>query len=87
MTITVAIVGSGPSGFYTADALLKKDVDCEIDIIERLHLRQHERQWPVRLVVHEDIFQPLTIFAELHDFQGKAALGKFQPLVRILAKD
>ena len=36
MTITVAIVGSGPSGFYTADALLKKDVDCEIDIIERL---------------------------------------------------
>lgn len=36
MTIRVAIVGSGPSGFYTADALLKADQDVEIDIIERL---------------------------------------------------
>ncbi len=36
MGISVAIVGSGPSGFYTADALVKSDVDCEVDIIERL---------------------------------------------------
>lgn len=36
MTINVAIVGSGPSGFYTADALLKSDADVRIDIIERL---------------------------------------------------
>ncbi|MEK9662069.1 MAG: FAD-dependent oxidoreductase, partial [Alphaproteobacteria bacterium] len=36
MTIRVAIIGSGPSGFYTADALLKGDRDVEIDIIERL---------------------------------------------------
>jgi len=36
MTIKIAIIGSGPSGFYTADALLKGDRDVEIDIIERL---------------------------------------------------
>jgi ferredoxin--NADP+ reductase len=36
MTLSVAIVGSGPSGFYTADALYRAREDCEIDIIERL---------------------------------------------------
>ncbi len=36
MTISVAIIGSGPSAFYTAEALIRDDVDCQIDIIERL---------------------------------------------------
>ncbi|MDP6343098.1 MAG: FAD-dependent oxidoreductase [Alphaproteobacteria bacterium] len=36
MPISVAIVGSGPSGFYTAEALAKAEADCLIDIIERL---------------------------------------------------
>ena len=36
MPINVAIIGSGPSGFYAADALLKTGIDCRIDIIERL---------------------------------------------------
>ena len=36
MPLKVAIVGAGPAGFYTADALLKSDTECEIDIIERL---------------------------------------------------
>ena len=36
MTVRVVIVGSGPSGFYTADALIKSGVDCEIDVIDRL---------------------------------------------------
>jgi len=36
MPVSVAIVGAGPGGFYTADALLKQGVDCRIDIIERL---------------------------------------------------
>lgn len=36
MTISVAIVGSGPAGFYTAAALLESGADCTIDIIERL---------------------------------------------------
>ena len=36
MGLNVAIVGSGPSGFYTVAALLKSGVDCRIDVIERL---------------------------------------------------
>ena len=36
MPISVAIVGAGPGGFYTADALLKAEAECLIDIIERL---------------------------------------------------
>jgi adrenodoxin-NADP+ reductase len=36
MPVRVAIIGSGPAGFYTADALLKSGADVEIDIIERL---------------------------------------------------
>ena len=36
MTLSVAIVGSGPAGFYTADALLRADETCRVDIIDRL---------------------------------------------------
>jgi ferredoxin--NADP+ reductase len=36
MTLSVAIVGSGPSGFYTAESLLRIRDDITIDIIERL---------------------------------------------------
>lgn len=36
MTLRVAIVGSGPSGFYTADSLIKADPDCEIVILDEL---------------------------------------------------
>ena len=36
MTLRVAIVGSGPSGFYTAESLLRAAEDIEIDIVERL---------------------------------------------------
>lgn len=36
MPVSVAIVGSGPAGFYAADALLRAEVDCQIDLIERL---------------------------------------------------
>ena len=32
----VAIVGSGPSGFYAAEALIKSDIVVEIDMLERL---------------------------------------------------
>ena len=35
MPITVAIIGSGPAGFYTAEALLK-DGGVDVDIIDRL---------------------------------------------------
>ena len=36
ISVSVAIVGSGPSAFYTADALIKSGLDCRIDLIERL---------------------------------------------------
>jgi len=36
MTFRVAVVGSGPAGFYAADSLLKSDLEIEVDLIERL---------------------------------------------------
>jgi NADPH-dependent glutamate synthase beta subunit-like oxidoreductase len=36
VVITIAIIGSGPSGFYSAAALLESGADVQIDIIERL---------------------------------------------------
>jgi NADPH-dependent glutamate synthase beta subunit-like oxidoreductase len=36
MPINVAVIGSGPSGFYTVDALRKSDKGVRVDIIERL---------------------------------------------------
>ncbi len=36
MTLSVAIVGSGPSGFYAIEALLERNQDIAIDLIERL---------------------------------------------------
>ena len=34
--LRIAIVGSGPSGFYATEALIKSDLKVEIDLIERL---------------------------------------------------
>ena len=34
--LRVAVVGSGPAGFYAASALLASDLDVEVDMIERL---------------------------------------------------
>ena len=36
MSISVVIVGSGPSGFYVAEALIKSEADVVIDIVDRL---------------------------------------------------
>ena len=36
MPVTIAIVGAGPSGFYTAAALIKSGLDCRIDFVEAL---------------------------------------------------
>jgi NADPH-dependent glutamate synthase beta subunit-like oxidoreductase len=36
MGLTVAIVGSGPGGFYSAAALVKDIPDCRVDVIDRL---------------------------------------------------
>ena len=34
--LRVAIIGSGPSGFYAADALLKKQMNIKVDMFEKL---------------------------------------------------
>ncbi len=34
--LSIAVVGAGPSGFYTVDSLLKSGRDCRIDVIEAL---------------------------------------------------
>ena len=34
--LRVAIVGSGPSGFYAAQALLRSDVNTVVDMFDRL---------------------------------------------------
>lgn len=36
MTASFAIVGSGPSGMYAADALLKNFPDCQIDVFDKI---------------------------------------------------
>jgi len=35
-SLSVAIVGAGPAGFYAADALVRKPEACRIDILDRL---------------------------------------------------
>ena len=34
--LLVAIVGSGPSGFYAAEALIKSETNVKVDVLERL---------------------------------------------------
>src|SRR5262249_44413431 len=36
MGLAIAIIGSGPSGFYTAESVLEKWADCTVDIVEKL---------------------------------------------------
>jgi ferredoxin--NADP+ reductase len=36
MTLNVAIIGAGPSGFYTAEALVKADPEVRVDLVEAL---------------------------------------------------
>jgi ferredoxin--NADP+ reductase len=36
MSLRVAVVGSGPAGFYAAAALLASDLELDVDLIERL---------------------------------------------------
>jgi len=36
MSLSIAIIGSGPSGFYTAGELLKACPGCRVDVVDRL---------------------------------------------------
>ena len=78
--LSVAVVGSGPSGFYAAEALLASGLDVEIDILER---------WPVpygllRFGVapdHPKLKSVIAVFAQIAAdakvrFFGNVALGR-----------
>ncbi len=36
MPVSIAVIGAGPSGFYTAAALIKSVRDCQVDMVEAL---------------------------------------------------
>ncbi|HEY1313180.1 MAG TPA: NAD(P)-binding protein [Steroidobacteraceae bacterium] len=70
----VAIVGSGPSGFYAAEALLKSSLTVRVDMIERLPV-------PFGLVRygvapdHPRLKQPTLVFDKIAQSPGFTFLG------------
>ena len=70
----VAIVGSGPSGFYAAEALLRSEVDARISMIERLPT-------PYGLVRsgvapdHPNLKQPMIVYDRIARMEGFSFLG------------
>ncbi|WP_333792780.1 FAD-dependent oxidoreductase [Hyphomicrobium sp.] len=62
--LQIAIVGSGPSGFYAAEALLASGLDIQVDMFERLPT-------PYGLVRsgvapdHQKLKQPIRVFEEI----------------------
>ena len=78
--LRVAIVGSGPSGFYATDALLKSDLSTEVDMYERLPV-------PYGLVRsgvapdHPKLKQAMVVYAKIAEspqfsFFGNVTIGK-----------
>lgn len=77
--IHVAIVGSGPSGFYAAEALLRSDIPVRVDMFERLPT-------PYGLVRsgvapdHQKLKQPIQVFERIaktpeFNFLGNVRIG------------
>lgn len=70
----VAIVGSGPSGFYAAEALFKSPISVRVDMIERLPI-------PFGLVRygvapdHPKLKQPTLVFDKIAQSPGFTFLG------------
>ncbi|MFN0153823.1 MAG: FAD-dependent oxidoreductase [Gaiella sp.] len=77
MTFRVAIVGSGPAGFYAADKLLTADPPAEVDMIERL-----PTPWGlVRLGVapdHPNIKAVSRVFEKIANRPGYRFLGNVE---------
>src|SRR5258708_30440458 len=75
--LRVAVVGSGPAGFYAAGALLDADVPFEVDMIERL-----PRPWGlVRLGVAPDHPKLKTVsraFERIAERPGYRFLGNVE---------
>lgn len=78
--LRVAIVGSGPSGFYAAEALLKSELNTQIDMYERLPV-------PYGLVRsgvapdHPKLKQAINVYAKIAEssdyrFFGNVTIGK-----------
>ncbi|MEE8633477.1 MAG: FAD-dependent oxidoreductase [Methyloceanibacter sp.] len=70
----VAVVGSGPSGFYAAEALLRSEADVRISMIERLPT-------PYGLVRsgvapdHPNLKQPMIVYDRIARTEGFSFLG------------
>ena len=82
--LKVAIVGSGPSGFYACEALLKSDLSTEVDMFERLPV-------PYGLVRsgvapdHPKLKQAIKIYARIAEstqfsFFGNVTIGQDIPV-------
>lgn len=78
-SIHLAIIGSGPSGFYAAEALLRSDLPVRIDMFERLPT-------PFGLVRsgvapdHQKLKQPIQVFERIarspdFNFLGNVTVG------------
>lgn len=77
MTFNVAIVGSGPAGFYVADALLQSGMGLHVDMIERLPV-------PFGLVRHgvapdhQKLKAVTNVFESIAGSEGFAFLGNVE---------
>lgn len=78
--LKVAVIGSGPSGFYATEALFKSGLKLEIDMFERLPI-------PCGLVRsgvapdHPKLKQPIQVYAKIAEtpgfgFFGNVTIGK-----------
>ena len=78
--LRVAIVGSGPSGFYAAEALLQAPVVAEVDLLERLPVPYGLVRFGVA-PDHPKLKSVTQVFEQVaaHDrfrFFGNVALGR-----------
>ncbi len=78
--LRVAIVGSGPSGFYTAEALSRQEINLKVDMFDKLPVPYGL----VRYGVAPDHFKiknvtkvfEKTAFKPKFSFFGNVAIGK-----------
>jgi ferredoxin--NADP+ reductase len=85
--LKIAIVGSGPSGFYATEALFKSGLTCQIDMFERLPI-------PYGLVRsgvapdHPKLKQAIQVYAKIAEtpgfgFFGNVTIGKDIPVATL----
>ena len=62
----IAVVGSGPSGFYAAESLLRSGVDVEVDVFERLPMPHGLVRYGVA-PDHQKLKQVISVFDQIAD--------------------